>query len=76
MPLNVLHAFYKIGCEKLLDNTVDEGRVCCDAFADIGILAEVIEEADCSREVVLRQGGVVEGRFITGLVFDESGEVL
>ena len=74
--LDALHAIYKVGREKLLDNAVGEGRVCCDAFADVGAGGEEVEEAEGSREVVLRQGGIVEGRVIAGLVFEENGEVL
>ena len=50
--------------------------MCRDAFADIGTGGKEIEEADGSREVVLRQGGIVKGRVVAGLVFEESGEVL
>ena len=74
--MNILHAIYKIGYEKLLDNAVDEGRVCRDAFADIRISTEEIEEADGSREVVLRQGGIVKDRVFASLVFEENSQVL
>jgi hypothetical protein len=75
-PRNALHFIYEIGREKLLDDAVEEGRVSRNTFADIGTGGEKVEEADGGREVVLRQGGVVEGRFVAGLVFHESIEVL
>jgi len=75
-PRNTLHAVFKVGGEKLLDDIVDEVGVCRDTFADIGTHVQEVEEADDSGEVVLWQGGVVEGRLIAGLVFKESGEIL
>ena len=75
-PRNALHTIYKVGCEKVLHNIVHDGWVCCDAFADIGVHVEKVEEAYGSQEVVLRQGGVVKSRFVAGLVFDKSVEIL
>ena len=41
----------EIWCDDLLDKVVGEGGVLGDAFADIGVAGEVIEDEECVRKV-------------------------